>query len=229
MVAINRVIAYVQPPVPPLPLAAFFNVCGALGVDAGPARSELIEAERCMLSEEPQVVLHGDVCPDNYVPVTSTHPVGKFVDFEGCRRGNAILEVACWHMPFPTCWRVARLPVDLTSRMDASYLAALASRRETFGNDAFQRLLAAASIYWVVWCLTGKRFIETNDEQFAGEGFASVRQRGLLWLANAGTAITAAGEFEAAGDVVFEVARRLRQRWEPSGDAPTYPAFLPQD
>ena len=42
------------PPVPRLPLSAFMNICGALGVDAGPARGELIAAERCVRSEDPQ-------------------------------------------------------------------------------------------------------------------------------------------------------------------------------
>ena len=210
-----------------LPLAAFFNLCGALEVDAEPAQRELFEAERCMVSDDPQVVLHGDVCPSNYVPAASTQDVGKFIDFEECCRGNAILEVACWHMPFPTCWHVARLPARLRSRMDASYLAAFAlRRREMFDESMFQRLLAAACVYWVVWCLTGKRIIESNDDRFAGELFASVRQRGLLWLDNASATIAASGEFKVTGNVVRDVTARLRQRWEPVGDVPTYQAFL---
>lgn len=213
---------------PSLPLTAFFNICGALGVDANLALSELIEAERCMDSEDPQVILHGDVCPDNYVPATSTNSVGKFIDFEECRRGNAILELACWYMPFPTCWHVARLSDDLRSRMDESYLETFASCRcDVFDRDVFQRLLAAACVYWVVWCLTGKRFIESNDDYFAGESFASVRQRGLLWLGNAGATIAATGEFETAGHVVLEVATRLRNLWNPVSDPLAYPAFLP--
>lgn len=181
-----------------------------------------------MATEDPQVILHGDICPSNYVPATPTNSVGKFIDLEECHRGNAILEVACWHMPFPTCWHVARLPDDLLSRMDESYLKTFAScSGEVFEGDVFHRLLAAACVYWAVWCLTGKRFIESNDDHFAGDGIASVRQRGLLWLGNAGATIAATGEFTAAGQVVREVATRLRHKWEPVSDAPSYPAFLP--
>lgn len=139
------------PVVSPLPLATFTNICGALGVDAGRARSELIEAERCMRSEDPQVVPHGDVCPDNYVPGASVRETGKFVDFEAARRGNAMLDAACWHMPFPTCWRVARLPAELPAPMDATYLAALARQARAPDNTTFRRLMAAACICWLVW------------------------------------------------------------------------------
>lgn len=215
------------PVVPPLSLAAFTNICGALDVDAGRARSELIEAERCMRSEDPQVVVHGDVCPDNYVPGAAT-VAGKFVDFEAARRGNAMLDVACWHMPFPTCWRVARLPVELPPRMDATYLAALARRAQAPDNAAFRRLMAAACTYWLVWCLTGKRFIETEDDRFAGDGVASVRERGLLWLDSAAATITREGEFKAAADVARELAERLRHRWAPLSDSSLYPAFMPR-
>lgn len=63
------------------------------------------------------------------------------------------------------------------------------------------------------------------DERFAGPGFASVRERGLLWLDNAAATIAGAGHFERTGDVARELAERLRQRWEPVSDAPWYPAF----
>lgn len=134
------------PVVSPLPLTTFTNSCGALGVDAGRARNEFVEAERCMRSEDPQVVLHGDVCPDNYVPGASVGETGKFVDFEAARRGNAMLDAACWHMPFPTCWRVARLPAELPARMDATYLAASARQARAPDNTTFRRLMAAACI-----------------------------------------------------------------------------------
>ena len=54
-------------PVPRLPLAAFTDICMTLGVDAARARDEFIEAERCVRNENPQVVVHGDPCPDNFV------------------------------------------------------------------------------------------------------------------------------------------------------------------
>ena len=104
------------------------NICSALDVDADRARNELIEAEHCVRSEAPQVIVHGDPCPDNFVPGASTQVTGKFVDFEATHRGNAMLEVACWHMPFPTCWQVARVPRELLQGMDASYQAELAAR-----------------------------------------------------------------------------------------------------
>lgn len=163
-----------------------------------------------MRSEDPQVVIHGDVCPDNYVPGTSTREPGKFIDFEAARRGNAMLDAACWHMPFPTCWRVARLPVELLARMDATYLAALARQAHAPDNTTFRRPMAAACIYWLVWCLTGERFIETEDDRFAGDRVASVRERGLLWLDSAAAMIAGQGEFKAAGDVAQELVERLR-------------------
>ena len=215
------------PPVPRLPLAAFMNICGALGVDASPARGELIAAERCVRSEDPQAVVHGDPCPDNFVPGATTQVTGKFVDFEATHRGNAILETAYWHMPFPTCWRVARLPSRLLARMDASYRDGFAARRpQPLDTATFRRLLAAACVYWMVSCLTDKRFVEAKDDRFAGPGFASVRERGLLWLDNAAATIAEVGHFKAAGGVARELAERLRSRWEPMNDAPLYPAFL---
>ena len=215
------------PVVPPLPLAAFTNICGALGIDAGRARSDLIEAERSMRSEDPQLVLHGDVCPDNYVPGKSTRVKGKFIDFEAAHRGNAMLDAACWHMPFPTCWRVARLPPELPPRMDATYLAALGRQANVPDDPTFRRLMAAACIWWLVWCLTGKRFIEAKDERFAGDGLASVRERGLLWLDNSVATIASEGEFGAAGDVARDLAEQLRRRWAPLKGSPIYPAFMP--
>ncbi len=214
--------------VPRLPLAAFFNICGALGVDAFHVRRELIEAERCMRSEDPQVVLHGDVCPENYVPRASTRVKGKFVDFEAAHRGNAMLDVACWHMPFPSCWRVARLPVELPPRMDATYRAELGRRAPAPENATFERLMAAAGSWWLVRCLTGKRFIEAEDDRIAGDEMASVRERGLLWLDSAAAMIAREPEFKAAGDVALELANHLRHRWTPVTDSPLYPAFMPR-
>ena len=215
------------PPVPRLSLSAFMNICGALDVDAGPARGELIEAERCVCSEAPQVVVHGDPCPDNFVSGASTQVTGKFVDFETTHRGNAMLDVACWHMPFPTCWRVARVPHELLPHMDASYQAELAARSsQPMDTATFQRHLAAACVYWLVSCLTGKRFVEIQDDRFAGPGFASVRERALLWLDSVANTTARVGHFELTGDVARELAGGLRQRWEPMQDAPLYPAFL---
>ena len=214
------------PPVPRLPLSAFTNVCTALGVDTARARDDFIEAERCVRNDDPQVVVHGDPCPDNFVPGESRQVPGKFVDFEATHRGNALLDAACWHMPFPTCWRVARVPGELLPRMDATYQAGLAATWPQSSDTAtFQRLLAAACVYWLVSCLTGKRFVEADDDLFAGAGFASVRERGLLWLDNAATTIDQAGHFQGAGEVARELAGRLRQRWGPMNEAPIYPAF----
>ena len=214
------------PPAPPLRMAAFMNICGALEVDANPTRVELIESEHCVRSEAPQVVVHGDPCPENFVPGPSAEDTGKFVDFEVAHRGNAILEAACWHMPFPTAWRVARMPPELRPHMDANYAAGLAARSpQRLDTAALPRLRAAACVYWLVCCLTGKRFLEANDERFAGLGFASVRERGLLWLNNAAATIAGAGHFERTGDVARELVERLRQRWEPVSNAPWYPAF----
>ena len=214
-------------PMPPLPLAAFMNICGALGVDADRARVELIAAEHCMHSEDPQVIVHGDPCPENFVPGPPDADTGKFVDFEVAHRGNAILEATCWRMPFPTCWRVARMPHELQPHMDASYAAGFTARSpQRLDTATLPRLQAAACVYWLVWCLTGKRFLEANDERFAGPGFASVRERGLLWLDNAAATIARAGHFERTGDVARGLAERLRQRWEPVSDAPSFPAFL---
>lgn len=217
------------PPVPELPLAAFVNICGALGVDAGRVRGEVMEAERCVCSEYPQVVVHGDSCPDNYVPGAFTEDMGKLVDFDVAQRGNAILEAACWHMPFPTGWRVARVPPELLPQMDAGYRAELSvGLPQPLDTATFHKLLAAGCVYWLVSCLTGKRFVEAEDERLAGPAFASVRERGLLWLDNAAATIAETGHFEGTGDVARELAARLRQRWEPVNDAPLYPAFRSQ-
>lgn len=118
------------PPVARLPLSAFMDICGALGVNASRARGEFVEAERCMRKGKPQVVIHGDLCPDNFVP-GPPRSSGRFVDFEAAHRGNAILEAACWHMPLPTCWKVARVPLELLPRMDArsGHLAVRQRRR----------------------------------------------------------------------------------------------------
>lgn len=110
--------------------------------------------------------------------------------------------------------------------MEAAYEAGLTTGwRQPLDTTAFPRLRAAASVYWLVCCLTGKRFVEADDERFAGPGFASVRERGLLWLNNAAATIAGAGHFERTGDVARQLAERLRQRWEPVSDAPWYPAF----
>lgn len=70
------------------------------------------------------------------------------------------------------------------------------------------------------------RFVEAEDDRLAGPVFASVRERGLLWLDNAAATISEAGHFEGVGEVARELAERLRQRWRIVNDAPLYPAFL---
>ena len=204
-----------------LPVAAFLNICGALDVPVDRiVRAELAEAERLLATQTPRVLLHGDLCPDNFVLGENG---GRFVDFDCAQVGCAQLDAACWHLPFPTCWQVSRLPADLPAKLDEEYRGAFGDQQDA----PYDASLAAAACFHLVSCIAGKRCIEATDQPLAS-GMATVRQRTLMWLDNVASVLARTTAFGNVGGVASNLAAALRRRWPDTVPAPYYPAFRSQ-
>ena len=203
------------------PTAAFLNICGALRIVASrEARRELLTAEE-VLAETTSSLVHGDVCPDNFV--VGDHG-GRLIDFASAHAGSPHLDSVGLIVPFPTCWQVARLPGGLAERLVAEYKLELMRLISDDDDGRFERAQAAACVYWLVHSVTEKHWMAHRDNPLS-PGLASSRQRMLLWLENIRATLMRLGRFHRAAQLADSLRNTVHRRWPELEPAPYYPAF----
>jgi hypothetical protein len=149
----------------------------------------------------------------------------RFFDFEFAGFRHALLDAAYLHLPFPTCWCVARLPDGLPDALEAAYRRELASACAPARDDAaFARAMTHAVAYWTLasvnWGM--KRALESNGQW----GISSVRQRHPLRLSNFADRAERLGHLPALAQTARALAAKLRELW-PADETvmPLYPPF----
>ena len=162
----------------------------------------------------------GDTCPDNH-RLLSGQP--RFFDLEFGGMRHALLDASYLWVPFPTCWCVNRLPIDLVPRLETIYQTELARTCPPAGDDAaFNRALVAACAYWTIVTL-GWDLTKSLAEDFQW-GIAGIRPRHLLRLETLAQLSDRTGHFPAIGATAHALGERLRERW-PDVVMPLYPPF----
>ena len=136
-------------------VTAFGKFCDAVGV-ALPEGFD-IEVEQVQTAiDHPgvfRVFSPGDACPDNH-RLTDAGYV-RFFDFEFAGFTHALLAAAYFHLPFPTCWCVNRLPDAMVRQMETTYRKEFGAVCPDVLDDAvFYPALLAACAYWTITTLT---------------------------------------------------------------------------
>ena len=163
-------------------------------------------------------LVHGDPCPDNTV-IRADGTVALF-DFEHAGCGHALLDAAYFHLPFPTCWCVNRLPRDVAADADAAYRDA---RGELGADSSYDGALAAAVASGALCSL--EWHLAPALQRDGTWGIATVRQRQATRLRSLATAAERAGQFEALANFALRLAATLTDRWTSLEPLPLYPAF----
>ena len=205
-------------------VAPFQAQCAALGVTpAAGFEAEAVQVASALDRPGPFLAFTpGDTCPDNHRFVTEDSLC--FFDFEFGGFRHALLDAAYLRAPFPTCWCVSRLPLDLPTRLEGTYRAELVRGCPEAGDDAlFFPALMNAHAYWAIatvsWDL-GEALKE--DSRW---GLATARQRHPLRLANFAEAAEQSGVLPALAATARALETKLRAVWAEGEDMPLYQPF----
>ena len=158
-------------------------------------------------------IVHGDPCPDNVRFVDGRLRV---FDFEWASLGNVLLDAVYPSVPFPTCWCVGDLPVDLSERASRAY-------REHVTATERDMVLA-----WAAWLVATtstllRRVLDGDDDEWGTTTFAA-RVAGRLDRFACRT--SAAGELPGLTKVAHDLHERLVGAWTERDTAlPAYPAL----
>jgi len=198
--------------------------CEALGVTlAAGFETEIAQVRATLDAPGPFLTFTpGDTCPDNHRFVTEDALC--FFDFEFGGFRHALLDAAYLRAPFPSCWCVNRLPVDLTPRLEATYRAELVAGCPEAADDAlFIPALVSANAYWAIasvsWSL--EEALKEDDQW----GLSTVRQRHPLRLANFAEISEQFGVLPALAATARALEAKLRALWADGELMPLYQPF----
>lgn len=94
------------------------------------------------------VLLHGDICPDNVYFLNSEV---KFIDFEFGDFGNALIDGVYLRMSMPSCWCSKAVPEHIVRQMESVYRTELKTRIEAAMDDTiYTKQLVYACAYWAI-------------------------------------------------------------------------------
>jgi hypothetical protein len=165
--------------------------------------------------------VHGDACPDNVRFVDGRLRV---FDFEWASFGHVLLDGVYPLVPFPTCWCVGDLPIDLADRAATAYRTRLAVTA-AIDTTAIERGMVVA---WAAWLVSTTPNLLTTiaDSGDADWGTTTFAARVAGRLARFAAHPLAARELPGLVSVVTTLHARVAGDW-PDHDTtlPAYPAF----
>lgn len=168
-----------------------------------------------------QVLVHGDLCPDN---VLFSGERACLIDFESAWPGHALLDTSYLWMGFPSCWCAGRLTEALGRQAERAYLRALNSMdRFSFDESSYQLELAHICAAQML-----KRTARVLSEALASDwkwGIATVRDRILWWLRSSCNVMGQAQALPGLNALAESWAKDLEDRWISSEILGYYPAF----
>jgi hypothetical protein len=99
-------------------------------------------------SQEFNVLLHGDICPDN---VYSQSNQIRLIDFEFCDFGNALIDGVYLRMHMPSCWCSKAVPESILYKMESAYRAELKTGISAAADDdIYNKQLVYSCAYWLI-------------------------------------------------------------------------------
>jgi hypothetical protein len=204
-------------------IALFLGACERLDVNVGKGAMDEIGDIRSAL-ETPGPFLaytHGDPCPDNTRIVDGEV---RLFDFEMGGFRHALLDGAYVHAPFPTCWCVNKLPVNVwPDALDAYRTELIVGCPEAADDKMFDQALATAWAYWTIDC-TGEGVNRTLDADVPW-GVSTNRQRVFHRWDTFASGVETTGLFVEVERLGRHIVTALRDCWPDTEPMPVYPAF----
>lgn len=117
-------------------------------------------------SNDFNVLLHGDICPDNvYFQNNHMH----LIDFEYCGFGNALIDGVYLRMCMPSCWCAKAVPASVLMQLEAIYRNELKKKIPAAADDTtYFKNQVFACAYWVIQCINTLDKFELLDHDLTG-------------------------------------------------------------
>lgn len=207
-----------------LNLEGWYQCCEELGVTLAPGIAEDVALLNAALqpSSPFYAYTHGDPCPDNN---RISGESMRLFDFETGQFRNALADGVYGRVPFPTCWCVNRLPVEIANRMEAAYRTELATVCPEARDDT--RFTHESLTLWGVWLLRTMHWqfpkVLTEDSEW---GISTIRQRLLYRFRLFADATVTHSYLTALGQTARALANRFDELWGAETEPmPLYAAF----
>lgn len=114
------------------------------------------------------VLLHGDICPDNVY--YQGHEI-KLIDFEFGDFGNALIDGVYLRMNMPSCWCSKAVPETVLHKMETAYKEELKKViLEANNNATYDKYLTYACAYWLIRTIS-KIYDETTRKVIMSSKF----------------------------------------------------------
>jgi thiamine kinase-like enzyme len=115
-------------------------------------------------SNEFNVFLHGDICPDN---VYYRDNKIQFIDFEFGDFGNALIDAVYLRMCMPSCWCSKAIPDEIIHQMELVYRNELKTGILTAADDfIYNKQLIYACGYWLIRTLRQLQDMDLIDHEW---------------------------------------------------------------
>lgn len=117
-------------------------------IDSFALHQELEDIHNIMSLSDFEVLLHGDICPDNVYFQKSDMQI---IDFEYGDVGHALIDGAYLRMSMPSCWCSKVTPNNIVVQMEAAYGNELKTKL-TLAKDelSYNKALVYACAFWCI-------------------------------------------------------------------------------
>lgn len=117
-------------------------------LDSPKLPEELDDIHKVLSSEDFEVLLHGDICPDNVYFQKSDLQI---IDFEYGDIGHALIDGVYLRMSMPSCWCSKATPKDIVAQMEAIYRNELKTKLALACDDTlYIKALVYACAFWAI-------------------------------------------------------------------------------
>ncbi len=181
------------------------------------------------------VLVHGDICPDNVYYQESEI---RLIDFEFCDYGNALIDGVYLRMSMPSCWCSKAVPNTVLNHMELIYRTELKKAVLLAGDDyIYDKQLVFACAYWVIKALQSLHEMKLiENEWICGSGPVDAdsewkpeenafRPRILSRLGAFISCATKAGHLPELCGASIRLLAYLKKNWPETKDIDLYPVF----
>lgn len=190
-------------------------------------------------TNEFNVFLHGDICPDNVYYQNNTM---RFIDFEFGDFGNALVDGVYLRMHMPSCWCSKAVPADVVTEMEAAYRDELKMKITAANDDTFyNKQLAYACAYWLIRTLKQIDDMDLIDHEWICPSGPidsdskwepeknAFRPRILSRLKAFISCSKETGHLAGFREAAIQLQARLIKIWPESQEIDLFPVFIPTD
>ncbi len=118
-----------------------------VGIDTSELHQELEDIHSILSTSNFNVLLHGDICPDNVYFQSSDM---KMIDFEYGDMGHALIDGVYLRMSMPSCWCSKTLPINIVTKMESIYRAELKKKISAAADMRFDKAMVYACAFWAI-------------------------------------------------------------------------------